>query len=213
MTYYTIYKITNQLNGKFYIGKHQTKDLNDGYMGSGKALREDMKLLGVENFYKEIVEIYDSEEKMNLAESILVVIDSEVSYNKCPGGKGGFGYINENNLNRTYQGKKDNNIKNLVKGQAALRAYYDSGKHKEVMEPVLKRLRERYPNGTFKGKTHSESTKEKMRISAKGKQTGINNSQYGSVWITNGANNRKIKVTEDMPVGWRKGRTFPMSLS
>jgi hypothetical protein len=30
--FYTIYKITNNVNGKVYIGKHQTKDINDGYM-------------------------------------------------------------------------------------------------------------------------------------------------------------------------------------
>ena len=29
---YTIYQITNNLNGKIYIGKHQTKDLDDGYI-------------------------------------------------------------------------------------------------------------------------------------------------------------------------------------
>jgi hypothetical protein len=28
-TYYTIYKVTNLINGKFYIGTHKTKDQND----------------------------------------------------------------------------------------------------------------------------------------------------------------------------------------
>lgn len=37
--HYTIYKITNQINGKYYIGRHATKDVNDSYMGSGIGIR------------------------------------------------------------------------------------------------------------------------------------------------------------------------------
>ena len=35
MTYYGIYKITNLLNGKMYIGQHTTTNIDDGYMASG----------------------------------------------------------------------------------------------------------------------------------------------------------------------------------
>lgn len=37
--FYTIYKVTNQINGQFYVGSHKTKDLNDGYMGSDMYLK------------------------------------------------------------------------------------------------------------------------------------------------------------------------------
>lgn len=37
--YFYIYKITNNINGKYYIGQHGTEDLNDGYMGSGVKLQ------------------------------------------------------------------------------------------------------------------------------------------------------------------------------
>ena len=91
--HYIIYKTTNKINGKFYIGKHQTQDLNDGYMGSGRLIKRAITKYGVENFHKEILEVHNSEEDMNEAEKRLVVL-SEDSYNLCEGGKGGFGYIN-----------------------------------------------------------------------------------------------------------------------
>lgn len=47
---YTIYKITNKVTGKIYIGKHQTEDLNDGYMGSGKLLKRAQEKYGINSF-------------------------------------------------------------------------------------------------------------------------------------------------------------------
>ncbi len=93
--YYTIYKTTNLINGKFYIGKHQTKDLNDGYLGSGKLLKRAINKYGLDNFHKEILYVCESEKQMNALEKILVVPDPELNYNLCTGGHGGFGYINE----------------------------------------------------------------------------------------------------------------------
>lgn len=98
---YTIYKITNKVNNKIYIGKHQTKDPNDGYMGSGKMLRRAQKKYGIENFIKEILYIFDTEDKMNAKEKELVTEEfclREDTYNICIGGQGGFSYINNNTL-------------------------------------------------------------------------------------------------------------------
>ena len=43
---YIIYKITNLVNGYIYIGQHGTNNINDDYMGSGRALKRAFK----ENF-------------------------------------------------------------------------------------------------------------------------------------------------------------------
>lgn len=35
--YYFIYKTTNLINGKYYIGQHRTECIDDGYLGSRKS--------------------------------------------------------------------------------------------------------------------------------------------------------------------------------
>lgn len=127
--YYTVYKITNTISGRYYIGKHQTKNLNDGYMGSGKILLQAYKKYGKEKFTKEILHIFNTEEEMNSKEKELVII-SEDSYNICPGGNGGFGYINGNNI------------------------------------------------GKFRGKNHSEETKQKIREKRIGKSNYTPTQEY-----------------------------------
>lgn len=84
--FYTIYKITDKTNNKTYIGKHQTENINDGYMGSGKLITRAIKKHGRENFTKEILHTFLTEEEMNQVEKALVVI-GENSYNLCDGGK------------------------------------------------------------------------------------------------------------------------------
>lgn len=66
-------------------------------MGSGKLLSRAILKYGKQNFKKEVLFILNNEDEMNAKEKELVVID-ETTYNLCPGGQGGFGYINHNGL-------------------------------------------------------------------------------------------------------------------
>lgn len=88
--YYYVYRITNVLNGKIYIGAHGAKNLNDGYMGSGKAISAALKKYGIENFKKEILKFFDSKDAMLDYEKELVTsefIRNPLVYNMQVGGK------------------------------------------------------------------------------------------------------------------------------
>lgn len=94
MTHYLVYKTTCLITGKFYVGRHQTKNINDGYMGSGTLLLEAICKYGRENFITEVLVSCSDVKQMKLAERILVVCDPEVSYNVYPGGGGDFRHLN-----------------------------------------------------------------------------------------------------------------------
>jgi hypothetical protein len=85
-----LYKITNNINGKYYIGRHSTKDINDNYMGSGLGIKNAIKKYGIENFTKEIIsEVLDTESLWELEKKIINdnVVKDNMSYNVAYGGK------------------------------------------------------------------------------------------------------------------------------
>lgn len=94
MMYY-LYKITNKINGKFYIGKRQTTAEHvslDPYMGSGIRLKAAIQKYGIENFTKEVLGTCTTPEMLNLLESLEVtenLVNDPNCYNLMVGGHGG----------------------------------------------------------------------------------------------------------------------------
>ena len=62
--YYTVYEITDKTNGMKYIGKHKTNNLDDMYMGSGRLLKQNQEIKGIENFTKKILHLCKDEQHM-----------------------------------------------------------------------------------------------------------------------------------------------------
>jgi hypothetical protein len=211
--FYTIYKTTNLINGKIYIGKHKAENINDDYLGSGKHLGHAIEKYGIENFKKEIIFVFDNEAEMNAKEAELVTeefVKEDTNYNLCPGGKGGWGYINSNSLN-TYEGKPELDkwklvnlagpaLHNKLKKDPDFKLKYNSS-----ISNSLKNYYEENDSHWI-GKKHTEETKQKIGKKTSISQKGERNSQHGSVWITNGKENKKISKTDILPVGWTKGR-------
>ena len=86
-----IYKTTNKINGKIYIG-FDTKN-NPNYYGSGKVVVAAIEKYGKVNFKKEILEICKTKELLSIREiywiSTYNSTDRNIGYNISNGGNGG----------------------------------------------------------------------------------------------------------------------------
>ena len=111
--FYIIYKITNKINKKIYIGKHKTNNIKDNYFGSGIALKSAIKKYGIFNFTKEILFIFDNEIDMNNKEKEIVnekFVKSKNNYNLRNGGNGE-GPLTKNHKKRLEISHEGNHMK------------------------------------------------------------------------------------------------------
>lgn len=123
--YNYVYLIRNNINGKIYVGKHSTDNLDDGYMGSGNLIKAAIKKYGIDNFTKVYLAFADTEQKLNWFEKFYIrkfnTQDQTIGYNLTAGGDGVLGL-----------------------------------KHSE------KAIQKMKDNSYWKGRHHSEDTKNKM---------------------------------------------------
>lgn len=213
--YHFIYKTTNLLSGRYYIGMHSTDNLEDGYLGSGNRIKLSIRKYGKENFSREILEFCETRVELKKREEEVVTLD-EISKEECinlrVGGYGGFS-SEEHMIKCSEAGVKaklkrlneDSKFKYLMveQGCTALKQARKDGKG------ILKGDKNQYQNWT--GKKHTEETKVKMSESSKGNGIGENNSQYGTCWITKDSINKKIKRDDLLNYeneGWVSGRKY-----
>jgi hypothetical protein len=202
-----VYRTKNLVTGHEYTGKHETDLLEDGYLGSGKRLQHAIKKYGRENFAREVLHDFETTAEMDAMEAALVTEDycsREDTYNICPGGRGGWGYINANGLvdaktagqrgGLGNRGKKKSNISDLWKASlsiASKRAWSEGKLQISQMN------------------TPEAIAKRSETMQRRGHQKGEKNSQYGTCWITNGIEVKKIpgkNLDIWLKQGFRKGR-------
>ena len=203
--YFIVYKITNKINNKEYIGTHKTSNLSDDYMGSGVHLKRAKEKYGLENFSKEIIFRAVSSDVMYFIERMLVddgYVYRGNTYNLKLGGCGGFDYINSNGLNNNGDRRY---VERNKKISSTMLNQYKTG---ERISPFIKLHKEGKINycttlGMIFG-PHSEETRKLMQEKSKGEK----NSQFGSMWIYNLElkENKKVPKGDSIPDGWLKGR-------
>lgn len=187
MTHYLIYKITNNINGKIYIGKHKTNNVDDGYMGSGKRLWLAYRKYGMENFTKEILYDVEDAELMDFLEELIVdeeFVKREDTYNLKVGGEGGSMKGRPSwNKGKHPSDETRRKMSNAKKGKPAWNkgktGFVSPRKGKHLSEETKKKLSESHKGKGHpwskgkpshnKGKPMSEEQKRKISEANKGK--------------------------------------------
>jgi len=154
-----IYKTTNLINGKFYIG--QDGKSNPNYLGSGTIFKLALKKYGRENFQKEIVEYCSTQKELNEREKYWIKETKaiEIGYNLA---EGGFGVSNmsdqiKKKISKSKKGKK----LNLTEEQR--RQYSLRMKNRKMSEETKEKI-----SKAHKGKLLSPEHRKKLSETRKG---------------------------------------------
>jgi len=202
--YHYLYKIICKVNSKYYFGIHSTKNLLDNYLGSGYYIRKSIKKYGANNHEKIILEYFDNRDSLFEAEKNIItedILKDPLCMNISRGGLGGI--QNESHAKKlNLAGNKA--FKEKLKDSEFKAWFINKNKCSDTFKRLHKEGRVNY--NTFEGKTHSHDTKKKIGEANAIKQSGSSNSQFGSMWITNGLENKKIKNWDFIPNNWYKGR-------
>jgi len=141
-----IYKITNLINNKIYIGKDTTS--NPNYYGSGLLIKKSINKYGIENFSKEILEKIDSDDHDYLSKREKYWIkyyDStnlEIGYNISAGGDGGDTLRNHPN--------KEMICEKISKGSPKKGKTYEEVFGEEYAKEYKRKLSESHPRLSMK---------------------------------------------------------------
>ena len=177
-----IYKTTNLVNGKIYIGQHKSTQFDKLYCGSGSLFLKALEKYGRDSFTCEMLEACNSFEELNEREKYYISLydsmNKTLGYNLTEGGQGISGYkhdfkskrkISVNNakywsgkklssvtidkLSKSHIGKQQS-IETRLKRSEALRGHDYWGPSQSPM----------------KGKSHSVESRKKMSISHLGQE-------------------------------------------
>lgn len=153
---YIVYKTTNLVNSKIYIGVHATKVPNefDGYFGSGKLLRCAIKKYGRKNFVREVLYTFSNYTDAYKKEREIVTpefVKRDDTYNITSGGFG----VGANEMHPLY------------------------GTH--FTEERLKQHTENFSgkNHPNYGKKFSKETRKRISDARQGRFYGVDNPHYG----------------------------------
>jgi group I intron endonuclease len=188
-----IYKTTNLITGKFYIGKDKYN--NPNYLGSGVKLKDAIKKYGLQNFKKEIVEYCESYDYMNEREKFWIEyyqsINPTVGYNISTGGDGGDNFTNH--LNKEEYRNKLSRASSITNKKLEQKRKIDTinlWQNELYKSKVISGIKKRYEDPEYKEKLKQSikaaQNKPEVRKKKSEVQKGSKNSRWlGKIVVTN----------------------------
>ena len=233
MKYGYIYKTTNLINGKFYIGKHRGSAFDKTYLGSGLLIMKAVKKEGRKNFSCEVIEWCKTPDELNERERFWVeelnARDLTIAYNLCAGGMGGARHFTEDTLKRMSEMKKGTHhtketiekIKDAFRNMSEedkqlrskrLRESHIGKKHtNEQKAKIGKTLHNRYASGDLVSACKDKPSVNKGRKLTEEQANHCRQVCKGRIWIHNEVSSKMI-FPEDLDtyekLGWLKGRKY-----
>jgi hypothetical protein len=204
--FYTVYKTTNLINGKIYVGLHVTSNLEDDYLGSGSQLKLAVKKYGRENFKREYIKICNSPEEMYELEADIVnedFVKRSDTYNMKTGGTGSWYHVNSN----PEQKRKTSSIGGVKTSSRATNPFRDPEWQKNFNSmnnpEIVKAI-------GIKANSPDAIAKKKATWKETGRGKGNKNSQFGTCWVTHSElGNKKIDkddLDKFLSLGYTRGR-------
>ena len=181
-----VYKTTNLVNNKVYIGKSE-KPFTTKYLGSGKLLQRAISKYGISNFKVELIEICDNINQLNIREKYWISKYLENSYNLAEGGTGGWTtrYYTSNNLKKYKEklsiSQKGRRVSDLTKAKLSQINKNRFHGNRELLSSSLKKVWEdpesSYNSPEYRTKLSDSAKKRVWKEETKNK---IRNGKIGS---------------------------------
>jgi group I intron endonuclease len=159
------YKITNNIDGCFYIGKTSLDIWDKGYLGSGCRITRAVKKYGPENFTREILSYHKTEKDAYLSEETLIneVLKEDKCYNIAGGGLGVGSGENHPNYGKKWSTEQNDKRKVTLIGQRRTKKQIKHYKKSWTNERKSMQAARMKGNNNTKGRITPENEKQKRR--------------------------------------------------
>lgn len=218
--YHYIYKIT-RFDGMYYIGMHSTDNLEDGYFGSGKRLWHSINYHGKDKHTKEILEFLPDRQSLVKREKELVckeLLEDVLCLNLKVGGEGGWNKQSSANGGKKTAGKTGIYHAIYLKEKEGYAEEFSRKVKSGLQKSEKWKEYWKSDSGLAQKKKLSECSnseaakiKRKLTNDQRNFQKAENNSQFGTCWVSNGEEVKKIKkdsLESYIAKGYQRGRKF-----